>query len=98
MSSMMETLQIRKQVSLPVSQRPTSSTTTDDDKPAGIIRRSLSSLSLNLSNKPTEIASAGFQSVSAIGEQARSWWEWSRSWILSKKLDQSAAHITEEVV
>ncbi|CAN6916055.1 unnamed protein product [Brassica oleracea] len=34
MSSMMETLQIRKQVSLPVSQRPTSSTTTDDDKPA----------------------------------------------------------------
>ncbi|KAH0871687.1 hypothetical protein HID58_078709 [Brassica napus] len=66
MSSMMETLQIRKQVSLPVSQRPTSSTTTDDDKPAG--------------------------------EQARSWWEWSRSWILSKKLDQSAHHITEEVV
>ncbi|CAN6881090.1 unnamed protein product [Brassica oleracea] len=98
MSSMMETLQIRKQVSLPVSQRPTSSTTTDDDKPAGIIRRSLSSLSLNLSNKPTEIASAGFQSVSAIGEQAIIWWEWSRSWILSKKLDQSAHHITEEVV
>ncbi|KAL0739467.1 hypothetical protein Bca4012_015677 [Brassica carinata] len=84
MSSMMETLQIRKQVSLPVSQRSTSATT-DDNKP-GIIRRGLSSLSLNLSNKPKE-----------IGEQARTWWEWSCSWILSKKLDQSP-HMTEEVV
>ncbi|KAF8101511.1 hypothetical protein N665_0204s0008 [Sinapis alba] len=93
MSSMMETLQIRKQVSLPVSQRPT----TDDNK-AGIIRRGLSSLSLNLSNKPTEIAAGIFPiSKSAIGEQARTWWEWSCSWILlSKKLDQSS-HITEEV-
>ncbi|KAJ0262734.1 hypothetical protein HA466_0032290 [Hirschfeldia incana] len=87
MSSMMETLQIRKQVSLPVSQRHTSSNTDDDDNKPGIIRRSLSSLSLNLSNKPKE-----------IGEQARSLWEWSCSWILSKKLDQSAHNITEEVV
>lgn len=78
---MMETLQIRKQVSLPVSQRRSTSSTTDDNKP-GIIRRSLSSLSLNLSNKPKE-----------IGEQARTWWEW----ILSKKLDQSV-HKTEEIV
>ncbi|CAH8315050.1 unnamed protein product [Eruca vesicaria subsp. sativa] len=86
MSSMMETLQIRKQTSLPVSQLPN----TDDNKP-GIIRRGIASLSLNLSNKPKEI------SVSAIRDQARNWWEWSCSWILSKKLDQSAHHISEEV-
>ncbi|CAA7016614.1 unnamed protein product [Microthlaspi erraticum] len=92
MSSMMETLQIRKPASLPVSQRPTSSASaaSTDDEP-GLIRRRLSSLSLNLSSQPAAIA-ARFprsKSVSAMGEQAGSsvkeWWEWGWSWILSRK-------------
>ncbi|XP_010432293.1 PREDICTED: uncharacterized protein LOC104716597 [Camelina sativa] len=89
MSSMMETLQIRKPTSLPVSQRPNSTTTAEDEP--GLIRRRLSSLSLNLSNQPAAIA-ARFprsKSVSAIGEQAgtsvKEWWEWGWSWILSRK-------------
>ncbi|ESQ53568.1 hypothetical protein EUTSA_v10026488mg [Eutrema salsugineum] len=94
MSSMMETLQIRKPASLPVSQRSTSSSSAaaaaTDDEP-GLIRRRLSSLSLNLSSQPAAIA-ARFprsKSVSAMGEQAGSsvkeWWEWGWSWILSRK-------------
>ncbi|CAN8327750.1 unnamed protein product [Cochlearia groenlandica] len=90
MSSMMETLQIRKPASLPVCQRPNSSSAAAEDEP-GMIRRRLSSLSLNLSTKPSEIA-AKFprsKSVSAMGEKAgssvREWWGWGWSWILSRK-------------
>ncbi|XP_010515309.1 PREDICTED: uncharacterized protein LOC104791178 [Camelina sativa] len=81
-SSIMKTLQIRKPTSLPVS-----STTTRDEP--GLLRRRLSSLSLNLSrNQPSTVSRS--KSVSNMGEQGGSsvkeWWEWSWSWILLKKL------------
>jgi hypothetical protein len=77
----MKTLQIRKPTSLPIS-----STTTDEP---GLLRRRLSSLSLNLSrNQPSTVSRS--KSVSDMGEQGGSsvkeWWEWSWSWILLKKL------------
>ncbi|AEC06610.1 unnamed protein product [Arabidopsis thaliana] len=80
-SSIMKTLQIRKPTSLPIS-----STTTDEP---GLLRRRLSSLSLNLSrNQPSTVSRS--KSVSDMGEQGGSsvkeWWEWSWSWILLKKL------------
>ncbi|CAG7886251.1 unnamed protein product [Brassica rapa] len=87
MSSMMETLQIRKPASLPVSQRLSPSTKDEH----GVIRRRLSSLSLNLLNQPSEIASRfpKSKSVSDMGKQVGSsvkeWWEWGWSWILSRK-------------
>ncbi|KAJ0252185.1 Uncharacterized protein HA466_0130140 [Hirschfeldia incana] len=90
MSSMMETLQIRKPTSLPVSQRLSPSSSTKDDQ-HGVIRRRLSSLSLNLLNQPSEIASRfpKSKSVSDMGKQVGSsvkeWWEWGWSWILSRK-------------
>ncbi|KFK30173.1 hypothetical protein AALP_AA7G227300 [Arabis alpina] len=94
MTSMMETLQIRKPTSLPVSQRPKSSSSVaiTDDEP-GLIRRRLSSLSLNLTTQPAAAIAARFprsKSVSAMGEQAGSsvkeWWGWGWSWILSRKV------------
>ncbi|CAE5986182.1 unnamed protein product [Arabidopsis arenosa] len=80
-SSIMKTLQIRKPTSLPIS-----STTIDEP---GLLRRRLSSLSLNLSrNQPSTVSRS--KSVSDMGEQGGSsmkeWWEWSWSWILLKKL------------
>lgn len=89
MSSMMETLQIRKPASLPVSQRLSPSSSSKDEH--GVIRRRLSSLSLNLLNQPSEIASRfpKSKSVSDMGKQVGSsvkeWWEWGWSWILSRK-------------
>ncbi|KAF8101069.1 hypothetical protein N665_0210s0005 [Sinapis alba] len=88
MSSMMETLQIRKPTSLPISQRLTP---TKDEHGGSVIRRRLSSLSLNLLNQPSEIASRfpKSKSVSDMGKQVGSsmkeWWEWCWSWILSRK-------------
>ncbi|KAL0726057.1 hypothetical protein Bca4012_022150 [Brassica carinata] len=88
MSSMMETLQIRKPTSLPVSHQRLSPSTKDEH---GVIRRRLSSLSLNLLNQPSEIASRfpKSKSVSDMGKQVGSsvkeWWEWGWSWILSRK-------------
>ncbi|XP_010548181.1 PREDICTED: uncharacterized protein LOC104819696 [Tarenaya hassleriana] len=83
MSSVKETLQIRKPTSLPVSQ-PSAA---DADQP-GLLRRRLSSLSLNLSQS----VSARFprsNSVSAMGEQAgssvREWWDRGWAWILSRR-------------
>ncbi|CAL9223295.1 unnamed protein product [Arabidopsis halleri] len=80
-SSIMKTLQIRKPTSLPIS-----STTIDEP---GLLRRRLSSLSLNLSrNQPSTVSRS--KSVSDMGEQGGSsvkeWWEWSWSWVLLKKL------------
>ncbi|CAH8344934.1 unnamed protein product [Eruca vesicaria subsp. sativa] len=89
MSSMMETLQIRKPTSLPVSQQRLTPSSKDDEH--GVIRRRLSSLSLNLLNQPSEIASRfpKSKSVSDMGKQVGSsvkeWWEWGWSWILSRK-------------
>ncbi|XP_010489358.1 PREDICTED: uncharacterized protein LOC104767036 [Camelina sativa] len=81
-TSIMKTLQIRKPTSLPVS-----STTTRDEP--GLLRRRLSSLSLNLSrNQPSTVPRS--KSVSTMGEQGGSsvkeWWEWSWSLIFLKKL------------
>ncbi|KFK40117.1 hypothetical protein AALP_AA3G332800 [Arabis alpina] len=71
-SSIMKTLQIRKATSLPVSS-------TASDKP-GVLRRRLSTLSLNLTrNQPSM---KGDQERSSMKE----WWEWSWSLILLKKL------------
>ncbi|KAL1188478.1 hypothetical protein V5N11_005909 [Cardamine amara subsp. amara] len=80
-SSIMKTLQIRKPTSLPVSS-------TAADEP-GLLRRRLSSLSLNLTrNQPSTVSRS--KSVSDMGEQGGSsvkeWWEWSWSWILLRKL------------
>lgn len=86
-SSIMKTLQIRKPASLPVS-----STTTADANEPGLLRRRLSSLSLNLSrNQPSTDDLHRSKSVSAMGEQrgsssVKEWWEWSWSLILLKKL------------
>ncbi|KAG2323271.1 hypothetical protein Bca52824_016484 [Brassica carinata] len=84
-SSIMKTLQIRKPGSLPVS-----STTAEANEP-GLLRRRLSSLSLNLSrNQPSNDDLHRSKSVSAMGEQrgssVKEWWEWSWSLILLKKL------------
>ncbi|CAG7900782.1 hypothetical protein HID58_024888 [Brassica napus] len=86
-SSIMKTLQIRKPASLPVS-----STTTADNNEPGLLRRRLSSLSLNLSrNQSSTDDLHRSKSVSATGEQrgsgsVKEWWEWSWSLILLKKL------------
>ncbi|CAH2051466.1 unnamed protein product [Thlaspi arvense] len=84
-SSVMRTLQIRKPNSLPVSSSATAA-----DEP-GLLRRRLSSLSLNLSRKQPSGDFPRSKSVSAMGEQGGSsslkeWWEWSWSLILFKKL------------
>ncbi|CAH8353570.1 unnamed protein product [Eruca vesicaria subsp. sativa] len=85
-SSIMKTLQIRKPTSLPVS-----STAANAGEP-GLLRRRLSSLSLNLSrNQPSTDDFHSSKSVSSMGEQGGSsmkeWWEWSWSlMILLKKL------------
>ncbi|CAH8363673.1 unnamed protein product [Eruca vesicaria subsp. sativa] len=84
-SLIMRTLQIRKPASLPVS-----STSTDAYEP-GLLRRRLSSLSLNLSRNQTSTDDLQrSKSVSAIGEQrgssVKEWWKWSWSLILLKKL------------
>ncbi|ESQ50779.1 hypothetical protein EUTSA_v10023149mg [Eutrema salsugineum] len=90
-SSIMKTLHIRKPNSLPVS-----STAAAADEP-GLLRRRLSSLSLNLSRKDPSTAAADCdftrsKSVSAMGERVgggssvKEWWEWSWSLILLKKL------------
>ncbi|XP_010530974.1 PREDICTED: uncharacterized protein LOC104807409 [Tarenaya hassleriana] len=84
MSSVMETLQIRRFASLPVSQ-PSSADAGDQP---GLLRRRLSSLSLNLS-QPVADRFPRSKSVSAMGEQAgssiREWWGWGWAWILSRK-------------
>ncbi|CAA7022015.1 unnamed protein product [Microthlaspi erraticum] len=88
-SSIMKTLQIRKPTSLPVS-----SSTAAANEP-GLLRRRLSSLSLNLSRNQSSTADDGdvsrSKSVSSVGEQGgnssmKEWWEWSWSLILLKKL------------
>ncbi|EOA32974.1 hypothetical protein CARUB_v10016304mg [Capsella rubella] len=83
--SIMKTLQIRKPTSLPIS----STTTTTTDEP-GLIRRRLSSLSLNLSRNQPSSTVPRPKSVSSMGEQGGSsvkeWWEWSWSLVLFKKL------------
>lgn len=87
----MKTLQIRKPTSLPIS-----SSTAAANEP-GLLRRRLSSLSLNLSRNQSSTADDGdvsrSKSVSSMGEQGeggnssmKEWWEWSWSLILLKKL------------
>ncbi|KAL3631636.1 hypothetical protein CASFOL_024620 [Castilleja foliolosa] len=55
---------------------------------SGLIRRRLSSISLNLKIQPSSTSSWTFQrpkSIAYAGSSIRKWWGWGCDWILSRK-------------
>ncbi|KAG5064889.1 hypothetical protein JHK85_006072 [Glycine max] len=86
MSSMGESQQRSLFGSTKASSLPVSTSRSDSE---GGLRRRLSSLSLKIQLESPNSSSWSFprsKSLSSMGDYARTWWDWSWAWILSRKL------------